>query len=150
MKFSSVLLTLLFLLGTSQVFAEKVKVSTWKCMAWEKVDTYVEKVKENAPLKQKAYKPKPIKQKIPDIEPQKGLAAEKKNTIFLEPLFYIMYEKGVHRSVVAPGFGISYVRDLTPLFSLGFGASYAHAFYGKFPNRTFNMYGGKIMLGFKF
>lgn len=151
MKFSSVIFALLFLFSTSVLFAEKEKVSTWKCKDWEKADMLVDKARTST--KQVPVKKKPvlIPQKIKDIEPEKVLCPKQKlNTIFLEPMFYLMYHQGTHRSVVAPGLGISYVRELTPKFSLGVGALYVHAVYGTFPNRTFNMYGGKVMLGFKF
>jgi hypothetical protein len=65
-------------------------------------------------------------------------------------MVYFMWSNSAQKLVSAPGLGISYVRDLTPTFSLGGGVSYAHAFYGTFPDRTFNMIGAKLMFGFKF
>lgn len=145
MKKFSIIFTILFIFMISSVYVKAETIETWKCKNWEKVETKVEK----APLKQKKYV-KQIKQKIPDIKPVNCFEQSKKNTIFIEPLVYFMWAKEANRLVTAPGLGISYVRDLTPKFSLGFGAIYAHSFYGSFPNRTFNMYGGKLMLGFKF
>ena len=101
--------------------------------------------------KKKAYVVKKAPKKAAEVKKAEGITVkERKNTIFLEPMVYMMYSNGTQRFVVAPGLGLSYVRDLTPKFSLGFGVSYAHAFYGKFPDRTFNMYGAKMMFGFKF
>jgi hypothetical protein len=145
MKLGSIIFTILFVFMVSYVYAEDY---TWKCKNWEKIETKSESGVKATPVKKKVIKP--IPQKIADIKPVNCFEKSKKNTIFLEPMIYFMWSNEARRLVTAPGLGISYVRDLTPTFSLGGGFSYAHAFYGKFPTRTFNMYGGKLMLGFKF
>ena len=139
MKIFSCFLSLLFLLTFSSVFAEQEKVLTWKCTDWERVELLVEK----APKKVV----KPLPQKIPDIQPQKTVVpSEKKNTILIQPYVFLAYSAQFKDPVAIPGLGVSYIRDITPTFSMGGGLMYAHAFY----TRSFNMIGMNLTFALKF
>ena len=149
-KHSQVACVIAMLMLFSTVFAQETKVKrvpddgkTYVCVGELKPFTA-----EKVPLKYATKKVVKAKAKSNDVEPNKlkPSTKEKKNTILIEPMFSLGYSRGYRESVYVPGIGLSYIRDITPTFGLGFGLSYQHAFYTK----SFNLYGGKLIFAVKF
>jgi hypothetical protein len=140
---------LIFIFIVSVSYAESEAIKQWKCKDWEQINVQVEKapLKTTQPSKPVKKEIKPLPQKIADIKPQDyNCPKEKKNLILLQPGLMFAYSRQFHQPAVIPTMGIVYMRDITPMFSMGPGINGSYAFY----HRSFNAIGFTLNFGFKF